>query len=147
MNPEEPSADESSRWRHHPEAPVPDPFAHVVAPPDQGRLARQAVVRLRELLLQTRPDQAELLVPFLDGISALVEQAWPIAPPSHQTALGDDRSETAPSEEEGEMRETAEPDFDEDDEQCSPTEAAATLVAEVEQLEDLLEALRAVRRD
>ncbi|MEO1338723.1 MAG: hypothetical protein AAFV29_23980 [Myxococcota bacterium] len=117
------------RWRHNPVDPLPDRFAHVVAKPDRGVLARQAVARLKERLLASHAEHAELLAPFLDGIQDLVEQAWP-NDATRQTARTDERE---PS--------------DEDDMELSlaPAAAAASLVAEVEQLEDLLEALKAVR--
>ena len=136
VSPDDPDALSAveSRWRHRPTEPPEDRFAHVVPPPDHGQLARQVVARLRELL--TGPDgaNAELLSPFLDGVADLVEQAWP-------TGTNDDLSlgHALDDDEDGAA--------DDDDEPLSSAEAAAALVAEVEQLEDLLEALRPMRRD
>ena len=125
-----------SRWRHRPPDQVRDRFEHVSPPPDPGTLARRAVARLRELLGAPGAANAEVLNPFLDGVDALVEQAWPVEPTSASQPEPDPPDD--PTEEDIW-------DSDDDDVPLPPTEAARALVAEVEQLEDLMEALRAVR--
>ena len=115
------SSELDARWRHRPPERMPDRFGHVSSSPDQGQLARQAIVRLQQLLTADA-NNAEILGPFLDGIGDLVEQAWPT-----------------------DATRTRQPEPDDEEAHVTVLEAAEALVVEVEQLEDLLEALRAVR--
>lgn len=126
-----------ARWKHRPDPTTPDRFAHVQPEPPRAVLARRTLDALAEALADAFPQHTELLSTFLAIIEAAALETFPL--PGLEAGAG---RWVEPAEDE----EVVEPEAleEEPDEGLDPV-AALRLRTEVEQLEDLVEALRATR--